>query len=144
MKREKSKPKKNLNNKDNTIEPELLKEITKSSDFINSMIHEYLLRKDFIKSLDTFQDEIGDKIKQKKYPSAKFSDNNFENILDNYFTVGKKNEFFKIWNRVIPSHIKLRDSSLEKVEFFLQIYFAIFPLLPHVVDKKVKVYLNRT
>jgi hypothetical protein len=138
MKREKrstSKPKKT--NQGAAIEPEMVKEISKSTDFINSMIHEYLLRKDFIKSLDTFQDELNEKIKQKKYTNVKFAENSSETLLDNYFTVGKKNEFFKIWNRVIPSHIKLRDNSLEKVEFFLQIYFAVFPLLPHVVDKKV-------
>jgi broad-specificity NMP kinase len=135
MKRDKrstSKPKKK-----EAVEPEMVKEISKSTDFINSMIHEYLLRKDFIKSLDTFQEELNDKIKQKKYSNVKFNENNIETLLDTYFTTGKKNEFFKIWNRVIPSHIKLRDSSLEKVEFFLQIYFAVFPLLPHVVDKKV-------
>jgi hypothetical protein len=132
-KRSTSKTKKNTN-----IEPEMVKELSKSTDFINSIIHEYLLRKDYIKSLDIFQDEMGDKIKQKKYTNVKFTENNFEALLDNFFTVGKKNEFFKLWNRVIPNHIKLRDSSLEKVEFFLQIYFAVFPLLPHVVDKKVK------
>ena len=130
--------KKRSTSKNKKIEPEMVKEISKSTDFINSMIHEYLLRKDFTKSLDTFQDEMGEKIKQKKYLNQKFQESNFESLLDNYFTVGKKNEFFKLWNRVIPSHIKLRDSNLEKVEFFLQIYFAVFPLLPHVIDKKVR------
>jgi len=119
------------------LEPELVKELQKSTDLINSLIHEYLLRKDYILSLDTFQDEINEKIKLRKYQSTKFSDVNLSEQLDNYFSSGKKLEFFTIWNRMIPSHVKLKESSIEKVEFFIQIYFAIYPLLPTLVDKKV-------
>jgi hypothetical protein len=120
------------------IDPELTKELHKGSDFINSLIHEYLLRKDYTQSLDTFQEEINDKIRNKKYQNVKFSETNLESLLESHFSAGKKVEFFQIWNRMIPSHIKLRESNVEKVEFFLQIYFAIYPILPNLVDKKVK------
>jgi hypothetical protein len=119
------------------IDPELAKELHKGSDFINSLIHEYLLRKDYTQSLDTFQEEINEKIKTKKYQNIKFSETNLESLLESHFSAGKKAEFFLIWNRMIPSHIKLRESNIEKVEFFLQIYFAIYPILPNLVDKKV-------
>jgi hypothetical protein len=139
----KNKPEKNISaNKKKkqkvVIDPELTKELQKGSDFINSLIHEYLLRKEYTQSLDTFQEEINEKIKNKKYQNVKFSEANLESLLESHFSAGKKAEFFQIWNRMIPSHIKLRESNVEKVEFFLQIYFAIYPILPNLVDKKVK------
>ena len=66
-------------------------------------------------------------------------DENFgENILFQLLNGGKKNEFFKLWNRLIPNHIKLREDQFQKFEFFVQIYFAVYPLLPNIIgDIKV-------
>lgn len=114
-----------------------LKEFQKGSDFINSLIHEYLIKRDYVKTLDTFQDEINSKIKIKQYYTTRFSETANETMLDGYFINGKKTEFFKLWNRIIPTHLKHKEIILDKLEFFLQIYFAVYPLLPSVVgDKK--------
>jgi hypothetical protein len=115
---------------------EQLKEFQRGSDFINSLLHEYLLKRDYLKTLDVFQEEVNVKIRNKAYYSPKFADVINESTIEAFFNQGKKIEFFKIWNRLIPSHIKAKEIILEKLEFFLQIYFAVYPLLPSVVADK--------
>ena len=107
---------------------DLNREINKSTDMISSLIHEYLLKKNYNKTLDAFQDEITQKIKNNLYYKPYFQEINESSVLKS-FSSGNKIEFFKQWNRLIPSHIKLKESAYSKLEFFIEIYFAIFPLL---------------
>lgn len=53
---------------------------------------------------------------------------------------GKKQEFFKLWNRIIPIHVKTSELKVQKLEFYMQMYFAIYPLLPTVIgdSKNIK------
>ncbi len=95
---------------------------------ISSLIHEYLLKKDYPNTLDAFQAELNTKIKSKEYYKAGFDVINEVKIL-RVFSSGDKKEFFKQWNRIIPSHIKNKDPQFSKLEFFLEIYFAIYPIL---------------
>ena len=104
------------------------REMNKSTDMISSLIHEYLLKREYNKTLDSFQEEISQKIKQKNYYKAAFLDITETNLIK-IFSLGRKNDFFKIWNRIIPNHIRLREPPIQKIEFYLQIYFAIYPLL---------------
>ena len=48
------------------------REMNKSTDMISSLIHEYLLKREYNKTLDSFQEEISQKIKQKNYYKAAF------------------------------------------------------------------------
>ena len=107
---------------------EIIKDVHKSTDIISSLIHEYLLKRDYTKTLDCFQEELINKIKQKNYYKIAFSNITESNLLK-FFGLGKKNEFFKSWKRIIPNHIRLREPPLQKLEFYIQIYFAIYPLL---------------
>ena len=107
---------------------ELLKDVNKSTDIISSLIHEYLLKRDYLKTLDSFQEELIHKIKQKNYYKIAFS-NITESNLIKFFGLGRKIEFFKSWKRIIPNHIRLREPPLQKLEFYIQVYFAIYPLL---------------
>ena len=107
---------------------DLLKDVHKSTDIISSLIHEYLLKRDYTKALDSFQEELSNKIKQKNYYKIAFSNIKESNLLK-FFGLGKKNEFFKSWKRIIPNHIRLREPPLQKLEFYIHIYFAIYPLL---------------
>ena len=109
-------------------ENDLIKDVHKSTDIISSLIHEYLLKRDYTKTLDSFQEELINKIKQKNYYKIAFS-NITESNLIKFFSLGRKNEFFKSWKRIIPNHIRLREPPLQKLEFYIQIYFAIYPLL---------------
>ena len=107
---------------------DLLKDVHKSTDIISSLIHEYLLKRDYTKALDSFQEELSNKIRQKNYYKIAFSNIKESNLLK-FFGLGKKNEFFKSWKRIIPNHIRLREPPLQKLEFYIHIYFAIYPLL---------------
>ena len=107
---------------------DLIKDVHKSTDIISSLIHEYLLKRDYTKTLDSFQEELINKIKQKNYYKIAFSNITESNLLK-FFGLGRKNEFFKSWKRIIPNHIRLREPPLQKLEFYIQVYFAIYPLL---------------
>lgn len=141
---EKQNIKEDKNNNNNNIvqvkkDNDGYKEFQKGVDFITTLVHEYLIKRDYIKTLDCFQDEITTKLKNKLYYATKANDLVLDSTLESLFNTGKKAEFFKLYNRLIPSHIKQRETALEKLEFFLQIYFAVFPILPTIIqDKKVK------
>ena len=107
---------------------ELIKDVHKSTDIISSLIHEYLLKRDYLKTLDSFQEELATKIKQKNYYKIVFSNITETNLLK-FFNYGRKNDFIKFWRRLIPNHIRLREPPLQKLEFYIQVYFAIYPLL---------------
>ena len=107
---------------------EIIKDVHKSTDIISSLIHEYLLKRDYQKTIDAFQEELITKIKQKNYYKIAFSSITETNLLK-FFNYGRKAEFFKSWKRIIPNHIRLREPPLQKLEFYLQVYFAIYPLL---------------
>ena len=107
---------------------EIIKDVHKSTDIISSLIHEYLLKRDYQKTIDAFQEELITKIKQKNYDKIAFSNITETNLLK-FFNYGRKAEFFKSWKRIIPNHIRLREPPLQKLEFYLQVYFAIYPLL---------------
>ena len=107
---------------------DLIKDVHKSTDIISSLIHEYLLKRDYVKTLDAFQEELINKIKQKNYYKIAFSNITEANLIK-FFSLGRKNDFFKNWKRIIPNHIRLREPPLQKLEFYLQVYFAIYPLL---------------
>jgi hypothetical protein len=114
--------------KNETASPELIRELNKSTDLVSSLIHDYLLKKEYLNTLDAFQCDIISKLQHKKYYKAAFL-NITENNLIKSLSQGNKNDFFNLWNRIIPNHIKLREQSIEKIEFYIQIYFAIFPAL---------------
>jgi len=128
--------------KEKDLPPEQMKEFQRGSDFINSLIHEYLLKRDYLKSLDIFQEEISTKIKSRVYYSARFPDVINESTIETFFNQGKKLEFFRLWNRLIPCHIKAKELSIEKLEFFLHIYFSVYPLLPSVIGDKKNIKEN--
>ena len=116
---------------------DMLKEMNKSTDMISSLIHEYLLKKEYYKSLDAFQEDLAQKLIHKNYYRPSFQEVS-ENVLIKLLQRGNKGDFFKQWNRTIPNHIRMREQSLEKIEFYLQIYFAIFPLLYNANNKKTE------
>lgn len=48
----------------------------------------------------------------------------------NSFDLGKSEHFFISWNRFVPMTLRASDLRCQKLEFYLHIYFAIFPALP--------------
>ena len=107
----------------------LKKEINKTTDLISSLIHEYLYKKDYTRTLDTFQEELAEKIKTKKFYAIPLTQSFNSTNLISYFKSGDKDNFINHWNRLIPNNILLTEQALYKLNFNIQIYFAIYPIL---------------
>ncbi len=107
----------------------LKKEINKTTDLISSLIHEYLYKKDYTRTLDTFQEELAEKIKTKKFYAIPLTQSFNSTNLISYFKSGDKDNFINHWHRLIPNNLLLTEQALYKLNFNIQIYFAIYPIL---------------
>ena len=97
----------------------LKKEINKATDLISSLIHEYLYKKDYTKTLNIFQQELAEKIKTGKFysPTPALSQTiNYETLIS-YFKSGDKAQFMYHWSRLIPNNLILTESTLFKLNF---------------------------
>ena len=122
------------------------KEINKTTDIISSLIHEYLYRKDYTKTLDIFQEELAEKIKQGKFYSPPITDYPTSESLISYFKSGEKDKFLSHWTRLIPNNLILTESTLYKLNFYIQIYFAIYPILnprTNINEEKIQKNLKK-
>jgi hypothetical protein len=43
------------------------------------------------------------------------------------FNSGKREAFFKLWNRFVPYALRQNDLICQKLEFYLHIYFSVYP-----------------
>ena len=122
------------------------KEINKTTDIISSLIHEYLYKKDYTKTLDIFQEELAEKIKQGKFYSPPIADYPTSESLISYFKSGEKDKFLSHWTRLIPNNLILTESTLYKLNFYIQIYFAIYPILnprTNINEEKIQKNLKK-
>lgn len=103
-------------------------QISKATDFINSVIHEYLLKKDYSSTLHTFQNELETKLKSKAYYLTSFSNQFNEKKIETLFINGEKKEFFSLFYKIFPCHVRNREKSIKNLEFLLEVYFTIYPL----------------
>ncbi|GFR46142.1 hypothetical protein Agub_g7668, partial [Astrephomene gubernaculifera] len=46
------------------------------------------------------------------------------------FDEGRRDEFFALWHQYVPAHLLGEDLDTLKLEFHLQVYFAVYPVLP--------------
>ena len=51
---------------------------------------------------------------------------------------GNHKAFFELWSEVIPQHI--RKSEGQKIEFYINIFFAIFPIHPLIKATKAQTF----
>ena len=117
--------------------------LNKTIDMISTLIHEYLYKKEYNKTLDSFQEELGEKIKSGKFYSVSYRDISDSSLLK-YFESGNKVEFFKQWKRLIPNHMKLIEPTLCKLDFYLEIYFALFPIMGNkTINQKAQIELKQ-
>lgn len=103
-------------------------QISKATDFINSVIHEYLLKKDYSSTLHAFQNELESKLKSKAYYLTSFSNQFNEKKLETLFINGEKKEFFSLFYKIFPCHVRNREKTIKNLEFLLEVYFTIYPL----------------
>ena len=51
-----------------------------------------------------------------------------QNEMLQLFQTGGRERFMALWAEHIPANIRNKDSVAQKLEFYLHIYFAIYPL----------------
>lgn len=103
-------------------------QISKATDFINSVIHEYLLKKEYTRTLQAFQEEIEEKLKTKVYYLTMFSQEYNDKALLQHLASGSKHDFFTLFSSLFPIHVRKREESIQRIEFLLQLYFTVLPL----------------
>jgi hypothetical protein len=86
-------------------------------------IHEFLIKRNFHQTVDHFQEEI---LQQANKPPK----GNYDINLVEAFDEGKRELFFGIWKKYVPMGLRMNDEITIKLEFFLHIYFAVFPMHP--------------
>ena len=52
------------------------------------------------------------------------------------FEEGDRENFFRVYDTFVPEQFRVMDLDAQKVEFWLQIYFAVFPALPSAFGKR--------
>ncbi|CAD8153513.1 unnamed protein product [Paramecium pentaurelia] len=99
---------------------------------LNYIVQDYLLRSNCLKTLEQFKVESQfaiEKLNQTQY------------ILLSHFDRGEKDKFLESWSRYIPIQQR-QDNEYWKLEFYVQIYFLIYPI--HPVFKKKGVIDNNS
>ncbi|CAD8159029.1 unnamed protein product [Paramecium pentaurelia] len=97
------------------------------SDQLNNIVQDYLLRNNCFKTLEQFRVES---------QFATEQSNETENIILGYFDRGEKDKFMESWSRYIPIQQR-QDHESWKLEFYVQIYFLIYPIHPVFMKKGV-------
>ncbi|OWF46707.1 LisH domain-containing protein ARMC9 [Mizuhopecten yessoensis] len=86
----------------------------------------------FDRTLSTFQKECDQKKKPVTSHSIKSKSNQkllaIQNDLMQQFHKGKRDRCFKLWNEHLPPNVRDSDAVAKKLEFYLNIYFAIYPI----------------
>ncbi|KAG8445016.1 hypothetical protein GDO86_009963 [Hymenochirus boettgeri] len=101
------------------------------------LVKEFLSFAEFYETLQSFSNEC--KVKGKPLPRNSGSALResktllIQKDLVNAFEDGTRNVFFELWEKYIPLDTRNTDKVAQKLEFYLQIHFAIFPL-KHSVD----------
>ncbi|CAK69019.1 unnamed protein product (macronuclear) [Paramecium tetraurelia] len=91
---------------------------------LNNIVQDYLLRSNCIKTLEQFKIES---------QFATEQSNETEHIILGHFDKGERDKFLESWSRYIPISQRQEHDSW-KLEFYIQIYFFIYPI--HPVFKK--------
>lgn len=88
---------------------------------LDSLVADYLFKKGYISSFNTFNEEIK--------TTSGFACTKLQLIL-NYFYSGDRAKFFSLWNPLIEDLTGENAICAHKLEFYFRVYFAIFPIHP--------------
>ncbi|KAJ8021710.1 LisH domain-containing protein ARMC9 [Holothuria leucospilota] len=115
---------------------------------LNSIVKEYLEFCGYNRTSNAFENEARENGKSLALLPPKSWDKNkadLQSDLLTFFKVGNRKEFFKLWEEHVPGGIRTSDPICKKLEFYLNIYFAIFPIKYQLTTgKKSKVKLEDT
>ncbi|XP_078267012.1 lisH domain-containing protein ARMC9 isoform X2 [Rhinoraja longicauda] len=99
---------------------------------LNDLIKEYLRFAAFEETVNIFDKEC--KNKGKTIPKAPVSAGqnvktlHIQKDLFEAFDDGNRKAFFKLWEQHISPHVRENDQVLQKLEFYIHVHFAIYPL----------------
>ncbi len=108
-------------------------------DDINSFVKEYLEFCSFRTTLKSFELESRERGKPlKPLPQRPWDmkKKDLQSDLLSMFKVGSRKEFFLLWDANIPESVKGNDPVCKKLEFYLSIYFAIYPIKHQLMTGK--------
>ncbi|XP_048780647.2 lisH domain-containing protein ARMC9-like isoform X2 [Ostrea edulis] len=99
---------------------------------LNAIVQEYLEFSGFDKCTSVFQKECEQKSKPIATHGIKSKSNQklvaIQNELMQHFHKGRRERFFKEWNDNLHPSVRDGDAVAKKLEFYLNIYFATFPI----------------
>ncbi|KAJ3176670.1 LisH domain-containing protein armc9 [Irineochytrium annulatum] len=119
----------------------------------NKLVREYLSFADYPSTLSSFDVECGLKGRGPA-PAAEEGDagapnrdderartiEEMQNRFQLAFQDGNRDEFFGLWDANFPVELRQSDPMYQKMEFQLNIYFAVFPIHPFVSERAAKQY----
>lgn len=113
---------------------------------LNSIVGEYLDFSGFDRTKTTFEEECSEKKKPVTKLDAPALGNEKLHLVQSqmleFYHEGKGDLFFKLWNEYLPPNIRDEDSVSQKLEFYLNIYFAIYPIRYNQPPKEAEDAMN--
>ncbi|CAD8158225.1 unnamed protein product [Paramecium octaurelia] len=97
------------------------------SEQLNNIVQDYLVRSSCFKTLEQFKVES---------QFATEQSNETEYIILSHFDRGERDKFLESWSRYIPNQQR-QYQDFWKLEFYIQIYFLIYPIHPVFMKKGV-------
>eukprot|EP00128_Syssomonas_multiformis_P007215 Colp12_sorted_trinity150504_noHs@19105 len=99
---------------------------------LNDIVREYLEYGDYSRTLEAFDEDCENKGRPVRPNTARRNKDavrriQIQNEFLGAFDDGDVVSFFTLWDQYIPPHIR-HDANTQKLEFNLNIYFAIYPL----------------
>ena len=64
-------------------------------------------------------------------------------LIERALDIGEREEALRIWDNFVPPLVRRADKNAQKLEFYLNIYFAIFPLHPNNPTPQPAVCITR-
>ncbi|KAH9490004.1 LisH domain-containing protein armc9 [Bulinus truncatus] len=106
---------------------------------LNSIVKEYLDFSGFDKTKTTFETECKEKnkplLEQNSNPYGSEKLHLTQTQMLEFFHEGKNDMFFNLWRSSMPPVEKDSDSVFQKLEFYLNIYFAVYPFKYNLSQK---------
>ncbi|XP_013396944.1 lisH domain-containing protein ARMC9 isoform X2 [Lingula anatina] len=110
---------------------------------LNAIVKEYLEFAGYERAVSSFETECSEKGKtispSKKGAKPPRTNSRLlavQNEMVQLFQYGKRVEFFKVWEENLGDSVKNEDSVAMKLEFYLYIYFAIYPMIRGMGDEE--------
>ncbi|KAI8816691.1 uncharacterized protein EV422DRAFT_544511, partial [Fimicolochytrium jonesii] len=111
---------------------------------LNVAVREYLSYAEYQTSLEAFDAEIGEKGRRKAPADGGDDDAIITAVIQkeatflDAFHKGERSPFFKLWDDCFPSSWRLSDPVYGKLEFLVNIYFAVWPLFQTEGDAQTR------